>query len=147
MILCRIPLLFFTIAVFLFTSCGSDECSIQCPRLTGPVIVNPHCNCDCQLDNHVLVSGPVYHLCNFIHPKKTFALRLNDYQKLHCDEIDLAFLNVDLEYRPFTGFLSIPITNEDITEDAILFRFNLANNGKFGILRDGFLAYVVTQNI
>ena len=126
-------------------ACKVDECHTQCPLIRGPV-VNTECECDCQLDNHVLVSGPVYHLCNFIHPKKTFALRLNDYQKLHCDEIDLAFLNVDLEYRPFTGFLPIPITNEDITEDAILFRFNLAHNGKFEILRDGFLAYAVTQN-
>lgn len=121
--------------MLLFTNfsyaCGEDDCDIQCPRITGLVVVYTNFECDCPSDNQVLESGPVYHLCNFIEPMKEFALRQKDCKKFNFDEIDLPFLNVDMEFKLFTGFLTVPITNGDISEDAILFKFNLANNGKF----------------
>ncbi|TVR77533.1 MAG: hypothetical protein EA409_11580 [Saprospirales bacterium] len=142
----KIKLFLLLLVFLLFISCKEGDCDIQCPRIAGPVLVNTECECDCATEKQVLISGPVYYICNFIYPNHTYSLRLEDYSRLNCDEIDLAFLNVYPEFQLFTGFLQIPYELEDIKEETLIFRLNIAKNGEFQILSDGILCNAVTQN-
>lgn len=141
----KIKLLFSLLVLLLFISCKEDDCDTQCPRITGNVVVNTECECDCAAEKQVLISGPVYYICNRIYPNHTYSLRLEDYSRLGCDEIDLAFLNVNRQFEPFTGFLPMPFTWEDITEETLDFTLNLARNGEFNAFLDGIRCNAVTQ--
>lgn len=138
--------LFLALITLFFISCDKDECNTNCPRIDGNVVVNKECECDCATKSNVLVSGPAFYLCNFIYPNHTYSLRIEEYSRLNCDEIDLAFLNVNLEFEPFTGFLPRPYSWDDIKEETLRFRLNLAKNGEFNILDDGIPCHAVTQD-